>query len=99
MEKGVQRILMPAIDAATHPLMLATETEWPACTAMMGLHPCSVNETYKQELEVVETYLKNGNLLPLGRLGWTFTGAQLSINNNTKRLKRRSGGLNSMTFL
>ncbi|HZG25869.1 MAG TPA: TatD family hydrolase [Chitinophagaceae bacterium] len=72
MEKGVQQILMPAIDAATHPLMLATETEWPACTAMMGLHPCSVNETYKQELEVVETYFKERKFIAIGEIGLDF---------------------------
>jgi TatD DNase family protein len=72
MEKGVQRILMPAIDAATHPLMLATEAQWAACTAMMGLHPCSVNESYKKELEVVETYLKERKFIAVGEIGLDF---------------------------
>jgi TatD DNase family protein len=72
MEKGVQRILMPAIDAATHPLMLATEDQWPGCTAMMGLHPCSVNESYKKELGVVETYLNERKFIAVGEIGLDF---------------------------
>ena len=72
LEKGVQRILMPAIDTATHPLMLAAEAQWPGCTAMMGLHPCSVNDTYKRELEVVETYLKERKFIAIGEIGLDF---------------------------
>jgi TatD DNase family protein len=72
LEKGVQRILMPAIDRVTHPLMLATEAQWPCCTAMIGLHPCSVKEDYNEELEVVKSFLKERSFIAVGEIGLDF---------------------------
>lgn len=69
---GVTRILMPAIDSTTHPQMLAAETARPHCSAMMGLHPCSVKEAYSQELVVVEAQLKKRAFVALGEIGLDF---------------------------
>ena len=71
-EKGIATILMPAIDATTHQQMLAVEAAWPQCRAMMGLHPCSVKEEYKQELAVVEESLKSRKFAALGEIGLDF---------------------------
>jgi TatD DNase family protein len=71
-EKGVGRILMPAIDTTTHAQLLATEASWPQCSAMMGLHPCSVNEQFGNELTVVETYLKSRSFIAIGEIGLDF---------------------------
>jgi TatD DNase family protein len=51
---GIIKILMPAIDSATHEIMLKTEADFPAkCVSMMGLHPCSVMENYVAELNII----------------------------------------------
>jgi TatD DNase family protein len=69
---GVGQILMPAIDAATHPQLLAAAATGPHCKAMMGLHPCSVNESWKEELAVVERYLKEQAFIAIGEIGLDF---------------------------
>ena len=69
---GVQQIIMPAIDAATHAQMLQVEAQFDNCKAMMGLHPCSVKEGYKKELEVVEGYLKQRPFAAVGEIGLDF---------------------------
>lgn len=59
-ERGVKRLLLPAIDSESHDRMLSlakTESNW--CRPMMGLHPTSVNENprWREELNEVEKLL------------------------------------------
>jgi TatD DNase family protein len=69
---GITRIIMPAIDTHTHDAMLAVEAEYEECTAMMGLHPCSVTGDYQKELEVVEDWLARRPFLAVGEIGLDF---------------------------
>lgn len=70
---NVSYVLMPAIDCTTHKAMLelekATETR---CLSMIGLHPCSVNETLEKELIIIEDYLKQRNFVAIGETGLDF---------------------------
>jgi TatD DNase family protein len=70
--QGVQQILMPAIDATTHQLMLQVEQQHPSCKAMMGLHPCSVNAEYKTELAVIKEWLERRSFIAVGEIGLDF---------------------------
>jgi TatD DNase family protein len=72
-EKKVERILMPAIDSATHAAMLKLEEKhWGTCISMMGLHPCSVKEDYAGELRTVEDYLSKRKFVAVGEIGLDF---------------------------
>ncbi len=66
-------ILMPAIDAKAHSGMLKTEEDFGArCLSMMGLHPCSVNEGYKEELKIVREYFGKRRFVAVGETGLDF---------------------------
>jgi TatD DNase family protein len=53
--------------------LLETEAQFPGkCLAMMGLHPCSVKEGYKQELKIVEEYLEKRGFVAVGETGLDF---------------------------
>ena len=53
-DAGVKKILMPGIDhVVIDDMMKLAETEKGFCYAMMGLHPCSVKENYKDELNII----------------------------------------------
>jgi TatD DNase family protein len=70
---GVTNILMPAIDSATHQLMLDMEKAYPGmCRSMMGLHPCSVKGNFKEELEIAGRLLKNQSFIAIGEIGLDF---------------------------
>lgn len=70
---GIIRILMPAIDSATHGKMLALEARFPrACQSMIGLHPCSVKENYEAELAAVGAYLSTRKFVAVGETGLDF---------------------------
>jgi len=71
--EGVKQILMPAIDNETHLVMLKTEEDFPGKSlAMMGLHPCSVKEGYKQELKIVREYFEKREFVAVGESGLDF---------------------------
>lgn len=70
---GVIKILMPAIDSATHAKMLETEEQsGSVCISMMGLHPCSVKENYAAELKIVEDYFIKRQFIAVGETGLDF---------------------------
>ena len=60
LERGVERLLLPAIDSESHERLFALVREADGrCRAMMGLHPTSVNDNprWREELALVERYL------------------------------------------
>jgi TatD DNase family protein len=69
---GVEAFYLPAIDSETHEAMLDIERRYPACKAMMGLHPCSVKENFRNELEQVMEYLKQRTFIAVGEIGLDF---------------------------
>jgi TatD DNase family protein len=81
--EGVRRFYLPAIDSEVIAAMLQLEQDFPGkCFAMMGLHPCSVKEDYKQELALVAEWLGKRPFKAVGEIGldyyWdkTFIDAQ-----------------------
>ncbi|WP_295958579.1 TatD family hydrolase [uncultured Alistipes sp.] len=59
-EAGVQRLLLPAIDSASHERLFDLCRRHPQqCVPMMGLHPTSVNDNprWREELALTEHYL------------------------------------------
>ncbi len=71
--EGIIKILMPAIDISTHVQMLKVEDQFgERCISMMGVHPCSVKENYKQELKVAEEYFQKRSFIGVGETGLDF---------------------------
>jgi len=71
--EGINLILMPAVDQETYLAMLKTEENFSEkCVSMMGLHPCSVKEGYKQELKKAEEYLEKRRFVAVGETGLDF---------------------------
>ncbi len=70
IDMGVERFFMPNVDSESIPGMFQVEKQFPDnCFAMMGLHPCSVNVKYQQELQVVEYWLKKRKFVAIGEIG------------------------------
>lgn len=67
---GVDLALLPAVDRSTHAAMLELERNHPGrCLAMIGLHPTSVKEDYREELAVVERLLRERRWIAIGEIG------------------------------
>jgi TatD DNase family protein len=69
-ENGVQRLLLPNIDSSTTKRMWDVVNAYPErCFPMMGIHPCSVNESIADELKHIETELATGKYIAVGEIG------------------------------
>src|SRR6478609_1125798 len=69
---GIKQILMPAIDSTTHDKMLEVEKKYGGCLSMIGLHPCSVNQDYKAEIQIINEYLIKRKFVAIGEIGLDF---------------------------
>lgn len=70
MSKDVSKFYMPNVDSSSIEGMLALEVHFPEhCYPMMGLHPCSVKENYREELEVVKRWLDLRRFSAIGEIG------------------------------
>jgi TatD DNase family protein len=70
---GVKKMFLPNIDSSSIASMLALEEQFPEnCFAMMGLHPCSVNEKYKEELAIVEDWFSKRKFSAVGEIGMDY---------------------------
>ncbi|MBL0024472.1 MAG: TatD family hydrolase [Saprospiraceae bacterium] len=68
-EIGITKIFMPNIDSTTISSMLSLAEKYTFCHPMIGLHPCHVNEKYKEELKIVEKYLSAIDFSAIGEVG------------------------------
>ena len=80
---GVQKMLLPAIDSASHERMFALVRKYPEhFRPMMGLHPTSVNDNphWREELAVVERLLDSPpagiRFVGVGEIGLDFYWSQ-----------------------
>lgn len=70
---GVSQIFLPAIDSTTHGQMLDLGKQYQGtCLSMMGVHPCSVNENYRDELKIARNYLEKKTFRAIGETGLDF---------------------------
>ena len=78
---GVNKFYLPAINSEVIDDMMALETRFPnECIAMMGLHPCYVKENYREELELVESWLNKRPFVAVGEIGLDFYWDKTFVN-------------------
>ena len=70
MDLGVNRFFIPAIDSSYIQRMYDLEKQYSDTVfLMMGLHPTSVKENYKEELEIVKREINKRNFYAIGEIG------------------------------
>ena len=70
LEKGIHRMLLPNIDSSSIYDMNLLAGQFPDnCFAMMGLHPVSVKEDYRDELDRVKSELEAASYIGIGESG------------------------------
>ena len=70
VEKGVDRFIFPAIDSSHLEEMHDLKKRYPENIYLMsGLHPVSVKENYKEELEIVFKSLSAHKYVAIGEIG------------------------------
>ena len=72
-DAGVERIIMPNVDSESLQRMLDTEKQYPDyCYATIGLHPTSVEENYRDVLDLVWSELERRKYVAVGEIGLDF---------------------------
>lgn len=67
---GVEKIILPNIDSGSINNLLNLSDTYPhLCFPLMGLHPTSVGEDYKKELETVEYWFNKRTFYGVGEIG------------------------------
>jgi len=70
IDLGINRFFLPGIDSATTNSMFELEKQFPNnMFLMMGLHPTSIKENYKEELNHVKKWLDKRNFYAVGEIG------------------------------
>ena len=68
--QGIQKIILPNIDSTSIGPMNALADRFPGiCFSTMGLHPTSVKENFKEELDRVKQELKSRTYYAIGETG------------------------------
>lgn len=84
LDHGIKKLLLPNIDNSTVEAMLELEQTFPDnCFPMMGLHPCSVNAGFREDLRSVEKWFELRRFVAVGEVGtdlyWDKTWAREQI--------------------
>lgn len=70
---GVDKVFLPAIDSSTHDKMMKLVKDAEGfCLPMMGLHPCSVEDNHREELNQVAEWLAKEKFYAIGEVGLDF---------------------------
>jgi TatD DNase family protein len=70
LEAGVERIVLPNIDSSSiKPLMDLTDTIPGLFFPLVGLHPTSVKEDFRKELQILEYWLGKRRFYGIGEIG------------------------------
>jgi len=70
LSNKISRFFLPNIDSGSIQPMLDLEKAFPEnCFAMMGLHPCSVNQTVNEELKTIRQWLDKRPFAGIGEIG------------------------------
>ena len=68
--EGVEKFYLPAIDMSVNNDLLDLEKKFPGkMFAMAGLHPCSVKENFKEEIQYITKQLEGRKFAAIGETG------------------------------
>jgi TatD DNase family protein len=70
IHKGVSKFFLPNIDSSSFDGLYKVCDDFPGnCFPMMGLHPCSVKENYKEELAKADAEFSKRKFYAIGEIG------------------------------
>jgi TatD DNase family protein len=70
ISSSIDKLLLPNIDVQSIPRLLTLAKSYPkTCYPMMGLHPCSVNSNFENDLEIIKKVLDENKFIAVGEIG------------------------------
>lgn len=70
LDNSITRLFLPNVDRESIIAVMDTVKAYPKhCFPMLGLHPCSVKEDYKTELDAIEKAISQHKIYAIGEIG------------------------------
>lgn len=70
IDHNITRLFLPNVDSQSVKKVLDSAQLYPNhCFPMLGLHPCSVKDNYKEELSYIEKAIENHQIYAIGEIG------------------------------
>lgn len=89
---GVSRIILPNIDSSTiKPMLDLTDSNPKLFIPLLGLHPTSVKEDFRKELEIMEYWLNKRKFAGIGEIGIDLYWDKTFINEQIEAFKIQIG--------
>ena len=71
VKKNIKKFFLPNIDSKTIDSLINLTKLYPnKCYPMIGLHPCSVNNDYINELKILESKIEKHKFIAIGEIGF-----------------------------
>lgn len=68
--RNIKKFILPNVDVESIARVKKTVTEFPEiCYPLFGLHPCSVNQKYKNDLDLIRKVIDEENPIGIGECG------------------------------
>jgi TatD DNase family protein len=91
-EKGVEKIFLPNLDSSSVAGMNSITEQYPGtCYAMIGLHPTSVKENYREELQRIEKELERDHYIAIGEIGIDLCWDNTFLKEQQEAFRRQIG--------
>lgn len=84
LDNDIKRLFLPNVDAASVPQVFGLADEYPGmCYPMLGMHPCSVKDSWEAELAVIRDSKKDRTIYAIGEIGidlyWDKTTLDIQV--------------------
>jgi TatD DNase family protein len=67
---GIERLFLPNVDSSSIELVMSQVKTFPdKCFAMLGLHPCDVKASWRDELGTINTAIQRHKIYAIGEIG------------------------------
>lgn len=89
IKAGVTQFILPAIDSTTHEKMFTVAEAYPNHYPTIGVHPTSIKESYKEELDIAKEYLETKKVYAIGEIGLDYYWDKSFIKEQEFALRRQ----------
>lgn len=92
LNNNIQKILLPNIDIdSIQPMLDLCQKASKTCFPMMGLHPCSVNENFEADLQIIWDALHAKDIIAIGETGIDLYWDKSTLDLQTQAFRKQVG--------
>ena len=92
LANGIERLFLPNVDSASMELVMSQVNLFPGnCFAMLGLHPCDVKTTWREELSLISAAIPQHKIYAIGEIGIDLYWDKTTLNEQLEAFRIQIG--------